>query len=115
MSHRFIMTGFLLLTLAMIAGSFFAKQIWGAYWSWDPKQCWTLLTWVAFAAILHARVTIGWRGRRAAWITVAAVAAVIVAMVGLNAFVQTRHGGNFNGEKNPPTLRRATPEPGVTP
>jgi cytochrome c-type biogenesis protein CcsB len=115
MSHRFIMTGFLLLTLAMVAGSFFAKQIWGAYWSWDPKQCWTLLTWVSFAAILHARITIGWRGRRAAWITVAAVGAVIIAMVGLNAFVQTRHGGAFDGEKNPPTLRRSTPEPGVTP
>jgi cytochrome c-type biogenesis protein CcsB len=115
MGHRFIMTGFLLLTLAMIAGSFFAKQIWGAYWSWDPKQCWTLLTWVSFAAILHARITIGWRGRRAAWITVAAVGAVIVAMVGLNAFVQTRHGGNFDGEKNPPTLRRSAQESGVTP
>jgi cytochrome c-type biogenesis protein CcsB len=106
MSHRFIMTGFLLLTLAMVAGSFFAKQMWGAYWSWDPKQCWTLVTWLTFAAILHARITVGWRGRRAAWSTVVAVALVIVAMVGLNAFVRTRHGGSFNGEKNPPTLRR---------
>jgi ABC-type transport system involved in cytochrome c biogenesis permease subunit len=106
MSHRFIMTGFLLLTLAMVAGSFFAKQMWGAYWSWDPKQCWTLVTWLTFAAILHARITVGWRGRRAAWSTVVAVALVIVAMVGLNALVRTRHGGSFNGEKNPPTLRQ---------
>jgi len=107
MSHRFIMTGFLLLTLAMVAGSFFAKQMWGAYWSWDPKQCWTLVTWLTFAAILHARITVGWRGRRAAWSTVVAVALVIVAMVGLNALVRTRHGGSFNGEKNPPTLRQS--------
>jgi cytochrome c-type biogenesis protein CcsB len=108
MSHRFIMTGLLLLTLAMVAGSFFAKQMWGAYWSWDPKQCWTLLTWLTFAAILHARITVGWRGRRAAWSTVTAVIVVIIAMVGLNALVQTRHGGSFNGEKNPPTLRQGS-------
>ncbi len=105
LSHRFIMTGFLLLTLAIAAGSFFAKQKWGAYWSWDPKQCWTLVTWLAFAGILHARVTIGWRGRRAAWATVITAFFVIVGMVGLNALVRTRHGGAFDGEKNQPSLR----------
>lgn len=104
-AHRFIMTGFLLLTLAIVAGSFFAKQMWGAWWSWDPKQCWTLLTWLVFAGILHARITIGWRGRRAAWATVVAVFFVIVAMVGLNALVPTRHGGDFDGQKNQPGLR----------
>ena len=117
-AHRFIMTGFLLLTLAMVAGSFFAKQMWGAYWSWDPKQCWTLLTWLVFAGILHARITIGWRGRRAAWSTVVAVAVIIVAMVGLNALVRTRHGGAFNGQKNQPTLRSVSddvPVAGVVP
>ena len=100
--HRFVMTGFLLLTLAMVAGSMFAKQMWGAYWSWDPKQCWTLVTWLLFAAILHARVTIGWRGRRAAWLVVIAGILVLVAMVGLNVLVRTRHGGEFDGEKNVP-------------
>ena len=64
-----------------------------------------LLTWLVFAGILHARITIGWRGRRAAWSTVVAVAVIIVAMVGLNALVRTRHGGAFNGQKNQPTLR----------
>jgi len=112
-SHRFIMTGFLLLTLAMVAGSFFAKQMWGAYWSWDPKQCWTLVTWLAFAGILHARVTIGWRGRRAAWATVTAVVLVVVAMVGLNALVPTRHGGAFDGEKNQPRLRSSPEDVGA--
>lgn len=105
MAHRFIMTGFLLLSLAMVAGSFFAKEVWGAWWSWDPKQCWTLVTWLTFAAILHARITVGWRGRRAAWSTVIAVVLVIAAMVGLNAVVRTRHGGAFDGQKNQPTLR----------
>ncbi|MDP2345223.1 MAG: cytochrome c biogenesis protein CcsA [Deltaproteobacteria bacterium] len=108
--QRFVMTGFLLLTLAIVAGSFFAKQMWGAYWSWDPKQCWTLVTWLFFAGILHARITIGWRGRRQAWLTVIAVVLVIVAMVGLNFLVRTRHGGEFDGEKNVPAYLRA-PKP----
>ena len=104
MSHRFIMTGFLLLTLAIVAGSFFAKQRWGAYWSWDPKQCWTLVTWLLFAGILHARITIGWRGRRAAWLVVVAVIAVIVSMAGFNLVLPTRHAGSYDGEKHRPTL-----------
>ncbi len=107
--NRFIMTGFLLLTLAMVAGSIFAKQMWGAYWSWDPKQCWTLMTWLFFAGILHARITIGWRGRRAAWLTVVAVVLVILAMVGLNVLVRTRHGGEFDGEKNVPAYLQRVP------
>ncbi len=102
MSHRFIMTGFLLLTLAIVAGSFFAKQMWGAYWSWDPKQCWTLVTWLLFAGILHARVTIGWRGRRAAWLVVVAVIAVIVSMVAFTEVFPTRHTGAFDGSKHQP-------------
>lgn len=111
-SHRFVMTGFLLLTLAMVAGSFFAKQMWGAWWSWDPKQCWTLVTWLFFAGILHARITIGWRGRRAAWMTVGAVVLIIVAMAGLNVLVRTRHGGEFDGQKNVPAYLQEKP---VTP
>jgi len=104
MSHRFIMTGFLLLTLAIVAGSFFAKQMWGAYWSWDPKQCWTLVTWLLFAGILHARITVGWRGRRAAWLVVVAVVVMIVSMAGFNMVLPTRHAGAYDGAKNHPTL-----------
>ena len=109
--HRFVMTGFLLLTLAIVAGSFFAKQMWGAYWSWDPKQCWTLVTWLLFAGILHARITVGWRGRRAAKLTIVAVCLVLIAMVGLNAVLRTRHGGAFDGQKNVPPLTRSAWEP----
>ncbi len=111
--HRFVMTGFLLLTLAIVAGSFFAKQMWGAWWSWDPKQCWTLMTWLFFAGILHARITIGWRGRRAAWLTVVVVGLVLTAMVGLNVLVRTRHGGEFDGTKNVPAYLQ--PKPPVSP
>lgn len=112
--HRFVMTGFLLLTLAIVAGSFFAKQMWGAWWSWDPKQCWTLMTWLFFAGILHARITIGWRGRRAAWLCVVVVVLVLVAMVGLNVLVRTRHGGEFDGTKNVPAYLQPKTTPATT-
>jgi cytochrome c-type biogenesis protein CcsB len=111
--HRFVMTGFLLMTLAIVAGSLFAKEMWGAYWSWDPKQCFTLTTWLLFAGILHARITVGWRGRRAAWLTVTGAALLVVAMVGLNALVRTRHGGSFDGQKNQPTLTSRPTVPGA--
>jgi cytochrome c-type biogenesis protein CcsB len=103
-TFRFVAVGLLLLSLAIVAGSLFAKQMWGAYWSWDPKQCFTMTTWLWFAAILHARVTSGWRGRKAAWMTLTGTALLIVAIVGLAAFVPTRHGGSFDGQKNAPTL-----------
>ena len=102
--HRFISAGLLLLSLGMLAGSFWAKQRWGSYWQWDPKQCWTLVTWLLFAGILHARVTIGWRGRRAARLTVFAFASVFLAMVGLQLLVRTRHSGEYDGTKNAPAI-----------
>jgi cytochrome c-type biogenesis protein CcsB len=95
-AHRFISVGFMVMTLGIIAGSFFAKQKWGAYWSWDPKQCWSLMTWLLFAGILHARITVGWRGRRAAWLTLIAVVCVLIAIFGLGVLTPTRHGGGFS-------------------
>jgi cytochrome c-type biogenesis protein CcsB len=94
--HRMIAVGFLLMTVGIAAGMFFAKDKWDAYWSWDPRQTWSLLTWLLFAAILHARLTIGWRGRRAAYLTLIAVALVILALVGLDALTATRHGGDYS-------------------
>lgn len=93
--HRLIVVGWLLMTAGMVAGAFFAKQKWGAYWSWDPRQTWSLLTWLLFAAILHARITVGWQGRRAAWLTLVTVGLVLLALVGLDALTTTRHGGEY--------------------
>lgn len=93
--HRLIVVGWLLMTAGMVTGAFFAKQKWGAYWSWDPRQTWSLLTWLLFAAILHARITAGWQGRRAAWLTLVAVGLVLLALVGLDVITTTRHGGEY--------------------
>lgn len=94
-THRLIVLGWLLMTAGMVAGAFFAKQKWGAYWSWDPRQTWSLFTWLIFAAILHARLTVGWQGRRAAWLTLLACVSVLLALVGLDVVTTTRHGGEY--------------------
>jgi cytochrome c-type biogenesis protein CcsB len=62
--------GFPLLTLGIITGTIWSKQTWGTYWQWDPKETWSLVTWLFYAALLHQRFTVGWRGRRAAIMTI---------------------------------------------
>lgn len=93
--HRMIAVGFLFMTLGIVAGMFFAKQAWGTYFPTDPKLIWSLMTWFLFAGILHARLTIGWQGRRAAYLTLVAVALVLLALFGLDVFTGTRHGGEY--------------------
>ena len=93
--HRLVVVGWFSLTIGMAAGAFFAKQKWGAYWSWDPKQTATAAVWLLFAAILHARITIGWRGRRVAYMTLIAVAFVVVLFLGLGWLTPTRHMGDY--------------------
>lgn len=95
-SHRLIVVGFLLMTLGMAAGAYLAKHHWGAYWHWDPRQVASLMTWVFFAAILHARLTIGWQGRRVALVTVIAAVIVMSTLVGLPFFTSTLHEGDFS-------------------
>ena len=70
-SYRMIGLGFPLLTIGIIAGAVWANEAWGSYWSWDPKETWALITWLVFAAYLHARITKGWQGRRPALLAAA--------------------------------------------
>ncbi|MGL4499443.1 MAG: c-type cytochrome biogenesis protein CcsB, partial [Planktothrix sp.] len=65
-SYRIIGLGFPLLTIGIISGAVWANEAWGSYWSWDPKETWALITWLVFAAYLHARITRGWQGRKPA-------------------------------------------------
>ena len=67
LTYRLVAFVFPLWTFAVIAGAIWAEAAWGRYWGWDPKETWAFITWVAYAAYLHARVTVGWRGRKAAW------------------------------------------------
>ena len=65
-SYRVIGLGFPFLTIGIIAGGVWANEAWGSYWSWDPKETWALITWLIFAAYLHARITKGWEGKKTA-------------------------------------------------
>jgi cytochrome c-type biogenesis protein CcsB len=76
--------GFPLLTVGIISGAIWAQQAWGTYWSWDPKETWSLITWFLYAALLHGRLTVGWRGRRAAVWALIGFASVLFTFLGVN-------------------------------
>lgn len=82
--YRMIMVGFLLLTLGIISGSAWAYRAWGRYWGWDPKETWSLITWIVYAVFLHARITKGWSGKRLAVIAIVGFLSVIVTYWGVN-------------------------------
>jgi cytochrome c-type biogenesis protein CcsB len=83
--------GFPLLTLGIIIGSIWASYAWGSYWSWDPKQTWSFITWLIYAALLHQRLNAGWRGRRAAKIAIFGFLVVLFTFLGVNIVVSGKH------------------------
>jgi cytochrome c-type biogenesis protein CcsB len=91
MNYRAIMIGFPLLTLGIITGAAWANYAWGTYWSWDPKETWSLIVWFVYAAFLHARITRGWVGKRAAWLSIIGFAATIFCYLGVNLFLSGLH------------------------
>ena len=91
LSYRLVAFVFPLWTFAVIAGAIWAESAWGRYWGWDPKETWAFITWVAYAAYLHARVTIGWRGRRAAWLCLFAGSTFLFNYVYINVWGTGKH------------------------
>ena len=91
LSYR--MTAFLfpLWTFAVIAGAIWAENAWGRYWGWDPKETWAFITWVAYAAYLHARATAGWKGRKAAYVGLIAFSCFLFNYYGVNIFFSSLH------------------------
>jgi cytochrome c-type biogenesis protein CcsB len=90
-NHLCLFWGFPLLTLGVLAGSFWARIVWGSHWQWDSKQVWTLLAWIFYAFLLHQRLAIGWQGRKAArWSLMAFAALAILLFVG-RLFFQSAH------------------------
>lgn len=90
-SYRIIGLGFPLLTIGIIAGAVWANEAWGSYWSWDPKETWALITWLVFAAYLHARITKGWQGRRPALLAATGFVVVWVCYLGVNLLGKGLH------------------------
>lgn len=90
-SYRMIGLGFPLITIGIIAGAVWANEAWGSYWSWDPKETWALITWLVFAAYLHARITKGWQGRRPAILAATGFVVVWVCYLGVNILGKGLH------------------------
>ena len=84
LSYRLVAFVFPLWTFAIIAGAIWAEAAWGRYWGWDPKETWSFITWILYAAYLHARVTAGWKGRKAAWLSLIAGSAYLFNYVYVN-------------------------------
>jgi cytochrome c-type biogenesis protein CcsB len=90
-SYRVIGLGFPLITIGIIAGAVWANEAWGSYWSWDPKETWALITWLVFAAYLHARITRGWQGRRPAILAASGFIVVWICYLGVNLLGKGLH------------------------
>ena len=84
LSYRIIGLGFPLLTIGIIAGAVWANEAWGSYWSWDPKETWALITWLVFAAYLHARITKSWQGKNPAVLASVGFVVVWICYLGVN-------------------------------
>ena len=87
-----IVVGFTMLTLGLITGFVYAKAIWGRFWSWDPKEVWSGITWLFYAALLHERLTVGWRGRRSAIMAIIGFAVLLFTFLGVNLLMEGHHG-----------------------
>lgn len=91
LNHHCLSIGFPLLTLGIITGSIWASQAWGTYWQWDPKEAWSLVTWLLYAALVHQRFTVGWRGRRAAILSILAFLCVLFTLWGVSFLMGGMH------------------------
>lgn len=96
LTYRMIVFGFLFLTIGIITGSVWANSAWGSYWSWDPKETWSLITWILYAALLHLRLMRSWTGRRIAWLSILGFIAVLFTFFGVNYLLSGLHSyGSF--------------------
>ena len=90
-NYKSIVIGFPMLTLGIITGAAWANYAWGSYWSWDPKETWSLITWFIYAAFLHARITRDWKGRKSAFLSIIGFVAVLFTYFGVNYLLAGLH------------------------
>lgn len=90
-NYKLISLGFPLLTLAIITGALWAESAWGSYWRWDPKEVWSLITWFIYALVLHVRLTAGWRGRKAAILSIIGFSVILFTFFGVNLLLKSLH------------------------
>jgi cytochrome c-type biogenesis protein CcsB len=91
MGYRCIVIGFTLLTIGLVSGMLYAKAIWGRFWSWNVKEVWSGIMWLFYAAILHERLTVGWRGRKAAIMSIIGFMVLLFTFFGVNFLLGGHH------------------------
>jgi cytochrome c-type biogenesis protein CcsB len=97
-NYKCLTFGFPLMTMGIISGAIWANSAWGGYWRWDPKETWALITWFLYAALLHGRLTVGWRGRRAAIFAIIGFLCLLFTFFGVNMFLSGVHSfSDFTG------------------
>jgi cytochrome c-type biogenesis protein CcsB len=97
LTFRFVAIGFIFLGIMIAAGAIWANEAWGRYWGWDPIETWSLISWLIYAAVMHARLTLGWKGRRFAWAAVAALPVILFALIGVPVVYSSIHGAYLTG------------------
>lgn len=90
-NYRLITTGFFLLTLAIITGALWSERAWGSYWLWQPKQVWSLITWLVYGMIIHLRLRVGLRGRRSSVLSIVGFAITLFTFFGVDLFLKGPH------------------------
>ena len=94
-NHRCLLIGFPLMTIGLVTGFAYAGKAWRPPWQWDPKIIFALATWFMYAVLLHERLTVGWRGRRAAWLAIFGFLAILITFLGVNLFFKGHHTAFF--------------------
>jgi cytochrome c-type biogenesis protein CcsB len=98
-NYRCLTLGFPLMTMGIISGAMWANSAWGGYWRWDPKETWALITWFLYAALLHGRLVVGWRGRRAAIFMIVGFCFLVFSYLGVGLLLPGEH--NFKSLQGP--------------
>ncbi|MFZ5754549.1 MAG: c-type cytochrome biogenesis protein CcsB [Bacillota bacterium] len=91
LTHKIIMVGMPFLTLCIVTGAVWAEYAWGSYWSWDPKETWSLITWFVYAVYLHARFVANWKGKKAIYLAIGGFLAVLFTFFGVNLLLPGLH------------------------
>lgn len=92
LTFKFVGAGFLFQGVMIASGAIWANEAWGRYWGWDPMETWSLIAWAIYAIYLHLRLTMGWKGRRAAWVAIVSLPIIVFSLLGVPIAYKSIHG-----------------------
>ncbi len=95
--YKVVVFGLVFLTVGVVIGAAWADSAWGGFWSWDPKETWSLITWITYVLFVHARITKGWAGKKMAWIAIIGFAVVIFCYLGVDIIIPGLHSYATSG------------------